>query len=97
MARSIGDVHYASFFVHPSIAIQLIILLQPDPIELTALIYLQPGAGKGSLRITGRNVTRIFGNILDQRVHRRLCGSLAVIEKSVEPLEPEHAEYGYHH
>jgi len=84
--------HRAGFFVDPSVAVEFVVFVDDDSVELTALVFLQFGVRESALRLSGSDVARVGGNICYQRVHRRLRRLFAVVEIYEDPSENAHTD-----
>jgi hypothetical protein len=88
------DANRAGVLVNVVVAAERLFFLDPDVVQLTALIVFQSRSRKGALGIVFRNVARVLGSVAHQRAYRNLSGFGAFIEIGVQTI---HDEVNQHH
>ena len=91
-----GDADRTRFLVDPAVAIKCVLFLHPDPVQLPALVFLQPRTREYGLRIAGSHVPGIFWNILNQGTHCGLRGSFMAIKKRIDAFQHEESNHCRH-
>src|ERR1700691_1676124 len=91
-----GDAHDTGFFIDPAVAVERLLFVHENRVQLPALVFLELRVGEDALGIAGSDVPRVLGNIRDEGIDWRLRGFLAMIEKDIESSETEKGEQRDH-